>query len=75
MKQAILQLEDLSCPSCLAKIESAIKTVEGVDKNKVEIMFNASKAKVSFDEEATSLENIEEAITKVGYQVLSSKVR
>ncbi|NLJ01106.1 MAG: metal-binding protein, partial [Bacteroidales bacterium] len=37
--------------------------------------FNASKTIVNFDEEKTSLEQIEKAITRMGYPVLSSKVK
>ena len=75
MKQATIQLEELSCPSCLTKVETAIKTVEGVDLDSVNVMFNASKAKVSFDEGKTTVEEIEQASNKVGYEVFSSKVR
>ncbi|ELB74766.1 hypothetical protein OM9_02586 [Enterococcus faecium EnGen0057] len=30
MEKAILQLETLSCPSCMQKIEGAVKSVNGV---------------------------------------------
>lgn len=73
MKKAIFQLEDLACPSCMLKIEKAIKSVDGVDKDSVNVMFNASKAKVDFDENVTSSQAIQYAITKIGYEVLSIK--
>lgn len=73
MKKAMIQLETLACPSCLAKIEGAIKGVEGVDNDSIKLMFNASKAKLSFDEDETTLEEITDAINKVGYDVVSAK--
>ena len=32
MKKATLQLETLTCPSCALKIENAVKSVNGVEK-------------------------------------------
>ncbi|MDD4010384.1 MAG: heavy metal-associated domain-containing protein [Fermentimonas sp.] len=75
MKSATIQLETLTCPSCIQKIESALKGLDGVDRESVNVMFNASKAKVNFDEEKVSIEKIEESITKMGYEVQKSKVK
>jgi copper chaperone CopZ len=74
MKTATIQLETLSCPSCIQKIEGAMKTLEGVDQKTVKVMFNASKLKVSFDQEKVSIEDIEKSITRMGYGVEKSKV-
>lgn len=73
MKKAIIQLETLTCPSCIQKIEGSLKKVNGVDKESINVRFNASKTVVNFDEEKVSIEQIEEAITKMGYPILSSK--
>lgn len=75
MKKATIQLEELACPSCVAKIEGAVKAVNGVEDDSVKVMFNASKAKLSFDEEKTTLDAITTAINNVGYEVLSAKER
>ena len=75
MKKATIQLETLTCPSCIQKIEGALKNLDGVDKDSINVRFNASKTIVNFDEEKTSLEQIEKAITRMGYPVLSSKVK
>lgn len=75
MKSATIQLETLTCPSCIQKIDSALKGLDGVDRESVNVMFNASKAKVNFDEEKVSIEKIEESITKMGYEVQKSKVK
>lgn len=75
MRKATIQLEELACPSCVAKIEGAVKAVNGVKDDSVKVMFNASKAKLFFDEEKTTLDAITTAINNVGYEVLSAKER
>ncbi|MGI6149081.1 MAG: metal-binding protein [Firmicutes bacterium] len=75
MKSATIQLEALTCPSCLQKIESAVKSVGGVVQDSVKVMFNASKVKLNFDEATVSIEDIEKAIAKVGYEVQKSSVK
>lgn len=75
MQKATIQLETLSCPSCLQKIDNAVKGVDGVEKDSVKVMFNASKVKVNFDESVTPIENIENAIENLGYPVTKSKVK
>ena len=75
MKKATIQLETLTCPSCILKVEAAVKKIEGVEPDTIKVSFNSSKAKVDFDETKTSIEEIEAAITKVGYEVQSSKVK
>lgn len=75
MKTATIQLETLACPSCMQKIEAALKGLDGIDKDTVKVSFNSSKAKLNFDEEKISIDEIENAITKVGYQVQNSKVK
>ncbi|AUG56417.1 heavy-metal-associated domain-containing protein [Acetivibrio saccincola] len=75
MKKATIQLETLTCPSCILKVENATKSVPGVDKDSVKVMFNSSKVKFDFDDEKTSVEEVEKAITALGYQVMKSKVK
>lgn len=75
MKSATIQLETLTCPSCMQKIEGAVKGVAGVDQDSVKVMFNASKVKLSYDEGQVSIEDIEQAITRVGYEVQKTSVR
>ena len=55
-------------------IEAAVKNVSGVDKDSVKVMFNASKAKVNFND-STNIEVIEKAIQTMGYSVIKSSVR
>ncbi|NLL39038.1 MAG: heavy-metal-associated domain-containing protein [Clostridiales bacterium] len=75
MKKATIQLETLTCPSCVQKIEKATKSLDGVEKDSVKVLFNSSKAKFDFDEERISIEDVEKAITALGYEVIKSQVK
>lgn len=75
MQKATIQLETLSCPSCMQKIEGAIKALDGVDKESLSVLFNSSKVKLNFDDEIVSIEDIEDAINIQGYEVIKSRVK
>ena len=75
MKTATIQLETLTCPSCMQKIENSIKTLDGIAEDTLKVMFNSSRVKVDFDDDKLSIDNIEDAITKVGYEVKRSRVK
>ena len=71
MKTKTYQLETVSCPSCVAKIEGVLARTKGVELS--EVLFNSSRVKVTFDEAQASSDAIRETISKLGYQVLSEK--
>lgn len=75
MKAATIQLETLTCPSCMQKIEGAVKGLEGIEQDSVNVSFNSSRVRLNFDADKTSIEQIEQAITKVGYEVQKSRVK
>jgi len=75
VQKANIQLETLTCPSCLQKIEGAVGGLNGIDKNSLKVMFNASKVKVNFDGDVISIEEIEKAIQDLGYGVKISRVK
>jgi len=75
MKKTTIQLETLSCPSCLQKINNAVKGLDGVDKNSVNVMFNASKVKLNFDDQKLDIKDIENAIQSLGYDVIKSNTK
>ncbi len=75
MQNATIQLETLTCPSCAQKIENATKSMKGVDKESVKVLFNSSKVKFDFDDEALSVEDVEKAITALGYEVKKTQVK
>ncbi len=53
---------------CAQKIETALKKALGVLS--ASVLYNASKAKVEFDESKTSAEDLVKIITGLGYQVI-----
>ncbi|WP_405099009.1 heavy-metal-associated domain-containing protein [Oceanobacillus sp. FSL H7-0719] len=63
------QLEPLTCPSCIKKIETKVAKMPGVEEAKV--LFNSSKVKTTFNETDISAEEIKETIEKLGYNVLN----
>ncbi len=75
MSQAVIQLETLGCPSCMQKIENAVKALDGVDKESVKVMFNASRVKVDFNDADMDIKTIENSIEKLGYGVIHSRVK
>lgn len=75
MSQGIITLETLSCPSCLQKIEAAVKALNGVDQDSLKVLFNSSKVKVKFDDQALQISDIEKAIEDMGYPVIKSVVK
>ena len=75
MKRATIQLETLICPSCSAKIDGAVKALDGVDKDSVNVLFSTSRVKLNFDSEKVTIEKIEEAINKVGFEIIKTKVK
>ncbi len=71
MTTKTFQLETLTCPSCVAKIEGMLKRTKGVTES--EVLFNASRIKVSFDDAVVDSETIKNSIEKLGYEVLGVK--
>ncbi|WP_440896281.1 heavy-metal-associated domain-containing protein [Amphibacillus sp. Q70] len=69
MTTAKFQLEPLSCPSCIRKIETTLTKMDGVKE--VSVLFNSSKVKVTYDQEQASSDQLKETIEKLGYPVLS----
>ncbi len=75
MNKATIQLEPLACPSCMQKIDKAVKSLEGVDKESVNVLFNSSKVKLNFDGEKLSIKEIEDTIATLGYEVKKTQVK
>jgi copper chaperone len=68
MKQVTFQLETLTCPSCVRKIETAFSRLDGVSETKVQ--FHSSKVLVAFEEETIPASQLQHALTQMGYPVL-----
>jgi copper chaperone len=64
--RTLLRSQELSCPSCVAKIEKALKGRDGVGDAKV--YFNTGRIEVQHDPERVSTEDLIKAIQEVGYE-------
>ena len=65
------QLETVTCPSCINKIEGMLKKTKGIEK--LEVLFNSSRVRVSFEENTIESEEIKKKINQLGYNVLGEK--
>ncbi|MFU8770804.1 MAG: heavy-metal-associated domain-containing protein [Anaerolineales bacterium] len=64
--KTILRSQDLNCPSCVAKIEKALKTIDGVTDAKV--FFNTGRIEVEHDPEKAPTSQLVTTVGSVGYQ-------
>lgn len=69
MSHMTFQLETVSCPSCINKIESMLGKTKGI--RRAEVRFNTSRVRVEFDGDIVSSSEIGAKIEKLGYRVLS----
>ena len=74
MQKATIQLETLTCPSCMQKIENGVKSLDKIKKKSIKVLFNSSKVRMEYDDEKVSIKDIENAIDKLGYEVMKSRV-
>lgn len=65
----VFSVEGMSCNHCKASVEKALKTLEGVDKAKVDLQ--KAQVEVEFDSEKISEAELKGAVTAAGYEVLS----
>lgn len=66
MKKILLRSQELTCPSCVAKIEAALKVIHGVAGAKV--YFNTGKIEVEYDPQVTQVDDLVKAVKAVGYE-------
>jgi copper chaperone len=71
MNTKTYKLETLTCPTCVRKIETAVKQMDGVKG--VEVLFNASKVKVNYEENLGREKDIRKTIERLGFEVLEEK--
>ena len=69
MTKLVYQLDGLTCPSCLQKIEGALGQQAGVKT--VKALFNSSKVKAQFDPSVTNADVLKKTITDLGYTVVN----
>ena len=68
--KTLLRSQELSCPSCVAKIEKALAAVEGVSDAKVH--FNTGRIEVEHDDQKVGEEKLVETVRSAGYEAYVS---
>ncbi len=63
--KSILRSQELTCPSCVAKIEKALKNVDGVKEARV--FFNTGRIEVEHEAEAKAADLVK-AVREAGYE-------
>jgi copper chaperone CopZ len=63
MEHLSLKIEGMSCGHCVARVEKALKKLDGVTVNRVDI----GSADIFYDPARTSLGPIREALDDAGY--------
>jgi copper chaperone CopZ len=64
--KTILRSKELTCPSCIAKIEKALTKIEGVETAKV--FFSTGRIEVEHNADLVQGKDLEKAIQSVGYE-------
>ncbi|KMK78040.1 heavy metal translocating P-type ATPase [Alkalihalobacillus pseudalcaliphilus] len=70
-KEISLQISGMTCAACANRIEKGLAKVDGVEDANVN--FALERTKVKYDPEATSVQQLEDKIEKLGYQVIHEK--
>jgi copper chaperone len=70
MQKTTLRSQELSCPSCVAKIEKALGAVDGVETAKV--YFNTGRIEVKHDDTRASVDDLVKAVRSAGYEAKPS---
>ncbi len=64
--KTLLRSTELSCPSCVAKIEKALRAAPGVSEAKVH--FNTGRIEVEHDPQQTNAEQLVRTVRAAGYE-------
>ncbi|WP_437505414.1 heavy-metal-associated domain-containing protein [Sorangium sp. So ce1099] len=69
MKETILRVDGMSCPSCIRHIDSALRELGGVDK--VDVRLREGTVVVRHDAASAPVDALVEAVRGAGYGVRS----
>ncbi|MCG1009537.1 heavy-metal-associated domain-containing protein [Salinicoccus sp. ID82-1] len=69
MNTVKFQLEPLTCPSCIKRIEGKVGKMEGVEE--VKVLFSSNKVKAGYDKNKVTPDELKAVIEKLGYPVVS----
>ncbi|NPV75661.1 MAG: heavy-metal-associated domain-containing protein [Anaerolineae bacterium] len=70
--KTLLRSQELTCPSCVAKIEKALTALPGVQEAKV--FFNTGRIEVQHDPEKATQQELVQAVRSAGYEARVSSI-
>lgn len=70
MAEKTLNIEGMTCASCAQRIEKVTKKLPGVKSSSVNLA--TEKMNIQYDENAISLQDIQEAVDKAGYKAVAN---
>lgn len=65
MKKLVLQLGNVSCPVCAEQVGTMLKKMKGVQE--AEVFFSTGKAKLTYNPEEVTVDDLVQAVEKLGY--------
>ena len=68
--RTVLRSDDLTCPSCIRKIETALDRREGVSRSKVH--FSTGRIEVHHDPALVNADELADVVRGVGYEATPS---
>jgi Cu+-exporting ATPase len=69
VKTLTLPVEGMTCASCVARVEKALRKIEGV--NNVSVNFATEKVTLSFDERKSDLLKLSSTVEEAGYKLVT----
>lgn len=64
--KTILRSDEFSCPSCVAKIEKALKALPGVEDARVH--FSTGRIEIDHDPASAPVDTLVQAVRSTGYE-------
>lgn len=65
LKKTTLRSDEFTCPSCIAKIETKLNGLDGVES--AEVKFSSGRILVEHDPDKASIRDLVDAVAAVGY--------
>ncbi|SDZ93062.1 Copper chaperone CopZ [Bowdeniella nasicola] len=67
-----LRSDELSCPSCIAKIETKLTSLDGVSE--AEVKFSSGRILVTHDPQRVEVRDLLNAVAEIGYSAKPSAI-
>lgn len=64
--QTTVRSQDLSCPSCVSKIEKSLTRTEGV--RDATVHFNTGRIEIEYDADTVTEDDLVEVVQQAGYE-------